>query len=447
MISLLPGGDMDGKKSFLGSRGARVSASSVDRRMKLRLGVVIRGAAILITVVLFLPVLSYAQGDTLILLGRNTEMYHIYAVSAYNKNAFVADVDHGLRVINYSDPYDPYMVTRYPEPTRDVEIRDSMAYCAGTYALHIRNISSPLEQEIVGSYPTAEGFRVHLFDSLALLLYESPWEYVYLDIIDISDPANPQALSAFIDVPALSTVHWGDIWKRDNYIYWVDEEYFLNAGKIIVYDIADPTDPVLVVVDTCLQARPNAIWIKGDYAYVADDYGAGGVTVLDVSDPYNIDSVGCFEIPEGRAWNIFIEGDYAYVCAHLQPVLDTDRLYILNISDPTSPSLVASYDTPYSPKDVFVDKPYVLVADYTSLLIFEASFLVSDVPGDVNYDKLVNVSDVVYLVNYLYKAGCPPVDPNLADVNGDCEVNVGDVVYLTNYLYKNGPAPLAGCAE
>jgi hypothetical protein len=66
--------------------------------------------------------------------------------------------------------------------------------------------------------------------------------------------------------------------------------------------------------------------------------------------------------------------------------------------------------------------------------------------GDANYDQTVDVGDVVYLTNYLYKSGLAPVPPAAGDANGDCTVDVGDVVYLVNYLFKGGPAPVEGCA-
>jgi hypothetical protein len=61
--------------------------------------------------------------------------------------------------------------------------------------------------------------------------------------------------------------------------------------------------------------------------------------------------------------------------------------------------------------------------------------------GDANGDWNVDVGDVVYLVNYLYKHG-PPPDP-LESGDATCEgmVEVGDVVYLINYLFRSGPTP------
>ncbi len=67
-------------------------------------------------------------------------------------------------------------------------------------------------------------------------------------------------------------------------------------------------------------------------------------------------------------------------------------------------------------------------------------------PGDANGDLAVDVGDVVYLINYLFKSGSAPSPLVSGDVNGDCVVDVGDVVYLINYLFKGGTPPRQGCA-
>jgi hypothetical protein len=61
--------------------------------------------------------------------------------------------------------------------------------------------------------------------------------------------------------------------------------------------------------------------------------------------------------------------------------------------------------------------------------------------GDANRDGMVNISDAVAMINYVFR--CAPVPHPLvsADVNCDGMVNITDVVYLINWIF-NGP-PLA----
>jgi hypothetical protein len=68
-------------------------------------------------------------------------------------------------------------------------------------------------------------------------------------------------------------------------------------------------------------------------------------------------------------------------------------------------------------------------------------------PGDANLDGDVNVGDVVFLINHIFKGGPPPSAPNWADPNADCQINVGDAVYLINFVFNSGPAPQLGCVE
>ncbi len=62
--------------------------------------------------------------------------------------------------------------------------------------------------------------------------------------------------------------------------------------------------------------------------------------------------------------------------------------------------------------------------------------------GDANGDGLVDVTDVFYLINYLFAAG--PVPKGRANVNGTGGIEVADVFYLINYLFSGGAAPVGG---
>ncbi len=61
--------------------------------------------------------------------------------------------------------------------------------------------------------------------------------------------------------------------------------------------------------------------------------------------------------------------------------------------------------------------------------------------GDVNCDGNLTIVDVVFLINYLFRNGPPPIPLKAGDVNCDGEVTIADAVYLVNYLFKGGPPP------
>jgi hypothetical protein len=61
--------------------------------------------------------------------------------------------------------------------------------------------------------------------------------------------------------------------------------------------------------------------------------------------------------------------------------------------------------------------------------------------GDCNDDGIVDASDVVFLINYLFQEGPAPDPLEAGDANSDSVVGPADVVYLINYLFKQGPPP------
>jgi hypothetical protein len=72
--------------------------------------------------------------------------------------------------------------------------------------------------------------------------------------------------------------------------------------------------------------------------------------------------------------------------------------------------------------------------------------------GNVNDDAGGNVdlSDLIYLVNFLFLGGPSPVCQASANTNGDagCNIDLSDLIYLVNFLFLGGSAPAAclpGC--
>lgn len=61
--------------------------------------------------------------------------------------------------------------------------------------------------------------------------------------------------------------------------------------------------------------------------------------------------------------------------------------------------------------------------------------------GDANLDASINLLDIVFILNYLYKGGPEPTYPHLADVNSSGGINLLDVTYMIRYLYWGSTAP------
>ncbi len=68
--------------------------------------------------------------------------------------------------------------------------------------------------------------------------------------------------------------------------------------------------------------------------------------------------------------------------------------------------------------------------------------------GDVNDDGLINVSDAVFIINYVFLGSSAPDPLCIGDANGDDTINVSDAVYLINYIFIPGsPAPVGDCCD
>jgi hypothetical protein len=64
-------------------------------------------------------------------------------------------------------------------------------------------------------------------------------------------------------------------------------------------------------------------------------------------------------------------------------------------------------------------------------------------PGDADGNGLINISDAVYLVGYIFGGGPAPTPYPICSGDADCNclVNISDAVYLISYIFGGGPAP------
>ncbi len=79
--------------------------------------------------------------------------------------------------------------------------------------------------------------------------------------------------------------------------------------------------------------------------------------------------------------------------------------------------------------------------DADSIYILE-NLLCEAARGDVNSSGTITSSDIIYLVNHVFKAG---PEPACNGASGDLEcsgaITASDIIYLVNYVFKGGPDP------
>ncbi len=64
-----------------------------------------------------------------------------------------------------------------------------------------------------------------------------------------------------------------------------------------------------------------------------------------------------------------------------------------------------------------------------------------NVDGDAS--DVVDISDIIYLVDYSFGGGPAPGCSEEADVNGDGVLDISDLIYLVDYSFSSGAAPVA----
>lgn len=62
--------------------------------------------------------------------------------------------------------------------------------------------------------------------------------------------------------------------------------------------------------------------------------------------------------------------------------------------------------------------------------------------GDIDSSGRIDIADVLYLINWMFRGGPPPPCMDEADVDGSGQVDIADANYFVDWLFRGGPPPV-----
>lgn len=266
------------------------------------------------------------------------------AVYARNDTVYFGSGD-TLKIVDFTEPATPVEVGSVilPEQLRDIVVNSNYIYVADwNSGLRIIDISDPAIPTEISSYQ---------FEGVASKIavrgcYAYLADGINLRILDITDPANPSVI--------LDYDHSGNA-STDVVVVVVDFAYILDYwGILSIVDISDPTAPVWLGQSNIGEAA-QGLAIQGDYAYGQSFYG-DGLQIINISDPTNPTLAGFDD--KYTSYGLDVSGAFAYIAD------GGDGLWIVDIRTPAQPVEVGDFNTGSSARDVFVSGRVAYVASY-----------------------------------------------------------------------------------
>jgi len=217
------------------------------------------------------------------------------------------------------------LVGNYDYPTGfpiDVALADTCVYIAWAEGgLRIVSVADPHSPYELGVFAAATiAIDVAVQDSFVYVANHSNGIYV----VNVADPRNPTEVGHVGTAGIAARVA-----VKDTLLYVADR----NAG-LRVFSVANPASPSEIGhCDTV--GIVNDVAVAGDFAYLVSGMD-NDIWVVNVADPSSPQPVGRCPLPNGGE-AVAISGGYAYVAG--------SDLYVIDISNPASPTLTKSYAT------------------------------------------------------------------------------------------------------
>ncbi|MBZ5640226.1 MAG: hypothetical protein LAO51_15885 [Acidobacteriia bacterium] len=271
--------------------------------------------------------------------------FEALATTASPPRLFVTDTSFGLYVFDLTNPAVPLYLGAAANAGygQDVQVAGPYAYTPTTLGFDVVDASNPLNPTLAGRYT---GFPS--YGSPSGVAVTNGYAFVAagragLQVMDVVPASQPSVVAA-VEAP-------GD--ARDVSVSG-GLAYYVSAGQgLFIVDVSVLERPKLV--GKFLAPNGRVVQVRDKIAYFGD---GSGLKMIDVTDPHAPSQLG--GLATGAVNHLHVVGNLAYVAA------GTAGVKIVDVSVPSAPVLVGTYDSPGSAWDVKVAGKRAFVADYTS---------------------------------------------------------------------------------
>ena len=228
-----------------------------------------------------------------------------------------------------------------------------------------------------------------------------------------------------------------------------------NAGLFLSYDANGelPVTQFFEIEDSSGYLEITDACLASDQTLALCCYAWDGMHVIKVSQGGVVTSNRVYGLPATYPTDIFARpnNELAIVSNHTD-VLTQGDIY-LHIIDNEGVLLNAQHyseftnvtevpvDAAVSPDGEIVIAGRVCAASCSPLVLSYVQYMC----GDADSNDLVNISDAVKIINYIFVGGPAPYPTISADVDSNGLVTISDAVYLINYIFAGGAPPCEGC--
>ena len=230
-------------------------------------------------------------------------------------------------------------------------------------------------------------------------------------------------------------------------VYWVAVQYFNASGIVLSQDYTSSSSLLHDAIDNIPGPKhdtPLAAAMCQAHCLVSElDFPEK--FVITFTDGLENESQNFDLCTVCDPCNDLIESGWNFDCDPNNPESCTEwQLCLAEQFSTTGVNLVHYFGEPINPFDKSknydgLEDMYFLksAAEHSDGGFFYHSDLEIEgyLPGDANHDNLLNISDAVYLINFVFNGGEAPQPHEAGDYNLDGSVNVSDAVGIIRYVF------------